>query len=45
MHVRPIMYKLHVESDVNGKFNASLDILHYDCEIAIPLNFIFEGIA
>jgi hypothetical protein len=38
------MYKLYVPSGVNGKFNVSLDILHYDCEIAIPLTLIFEEI-
>jgi hypothetical protein len=34
------MYKLYVPSGVNGKFNAALDILHYDCEIAVPLTLI-----
>jgi len=35
------MYKLYVQSDVNGKFDASLDILHYYCGIPIPFIFVY----
>ena len=34
------MYKLYVEPDVNGKFNAFLDILYYYCDIPIPIKVV-----
>ena len=35
------MFKLYVESDDSGKFNAFLDILHYYCDIPIPIKVIY----
>ena len=40
MHIGLIMYELYIESHVNGKFIASLDNLHYHCDILIPTKVV-----
>ena len=35
------MFKLYVQSDVNGKFYAFLDILHYYCDILLLINVVY----
>ena len=35
------MHKLCIESDMNGKFSAFLDTLHYCCDIPISIKVVY----